>query len=122
EQPMLGLPSSTGLKLPRHWRDTFGGRARLRYVVSPELALWAQLGMESGAVPDRTIDMASPDGKRVAVAIGAAQRLTDAFRVILDAQLHTVLGRRVVRSDFDLGNGTYEMRIAVIGAHLVYTF
>lgn len=122
EQPMLGLPSSTGLKLPRHFKDTFGGRVRGRLVVSPELSLWAQLGVETGAVPDRTIDMASPDGTRIAVAIGAAQNLTDDLRVILDAQLHTMLERHVVRSDYDLGNGTYGLRIAVIGAHLDYLF
>jgi long-chain fatty acid transport protein len=66
--------------------------------------------------------MASPDGTRVSGAVGLSQRVTPQLRVILDAQLQAVLARHVVRSDYDLGNGTYQMRIAALGGYLDYTF
>lgn len=121
-QPKLGLPSTTGIKLARNWRDTYGGRVRFRYVLSTALALWGAVGLESGASPNSTVDMASPDGTRVSGALGLSQRVTPQLRVILDAQLQTVLQRRVVSSDYDLGNGTYQMRIAAFGGYLDYTF
>jgi long-chain fatty acid transport protein len=121
-QPALGLPSSTGLKLPRYWKDTYGAIARVRYVLTSELALWGSAGVESGASPNRTIDMASPDGTRILAAAGLSQRVSDHMRLILDAQMQAVLQRRVVTSDYDLGNGTYSMRIVALGAYLDYTF
>jgi long-chain fatty acid transport protein len=121
-QPMLGLRSTTGLKLPRDFRDTFGGRVRIRYVLSPELAVWGVAGVETGASPDSTIDMASPDGTRISGALGTSLKFSDSFRVLLDAQLQSILERRVVRSDYDLGNGTYQLRILSLGGYLDYTF
>ncbi|MFT3928122.1 MAG: outer membrane protein transport protein [Myxococcales bacterium] len=121
-QPMLGLPSSTGLKLARAWRDTYGVRTRLRYLVSEELAVWGMLGIETGASPDSTIDMASPDGTRVHAALGLSQRLTDNVRILLDGQLQTILERRVASSDYDLGNGTYNLRILALGGYLDFAF
>jgi long-chain fatty acid transport protein len=121
-QPKLGLPSSTGIKLPRNFRDTYGARTRLRYVVSEELAVWGVLGFETGASPQRTMDMASPDGLRITAALGLSQRLTESFRVLLDAQLMSMLEQHVVRSDYDLANGSYQMYIVSLGGYLDYTF
>jgi long-chain fatty acid transport protein len=121
-QPMLGLPSSTGLKLARNWRDTYGVRTRLRYLISEDLAVWGMLGAESGASPNRTIDMASPDGTRISAALGLCQRLTDVVSVILDGQLQTILERKVGNSDYDLGNGTYNLRIIALGGYLDFSF
>jgi long-chain fatty acid transport protein len=121
-QPMLGLPSSTGLKLVRDWRDTYGVRTRLRYLISEDLAVWGMLGVESGASPNRTIDMASPDGTRVSAALGLSQRLTDVVSILLDGQLQTILERRVGNSDYDLGNGTYNLRIIALGGYLDFSF
>ncbi len=121
-QPALGLPSSTGLKLVRDFRDTFGGKARLRYALSSEFAVWGMAGVETGASPDRTIDIASPDGTRLTGALGLSVRLTTSLRVLLDGQLQTIMERRVAQSDFDLGNGTYNLRILSLGGYLDYTF
>jgi long-chain fatty acid transport protein len=121
-QPMLGLPSSTGLKLARDYRDTFGGKLRVRYLFSEELAVWGMAGLESGASPNSTIDMASPDGTRVSGALGLSVGLSDSLRVLLDGQLQTILERRVGTSNYDLGNGTYNLRIIALGGYLDYTF
>lgn len=121
-QPQLGLPSSTGLKLMRNFRDTFGGKVRMRWALTSEFAFWGMAGFETGASPNSTIDMASPDGTRIIAALGLAQRLTSSLRVLLDAQLQTILERRVLSSDYDLGNGTYNLAIVSLGGHLDYTF
>ncbi len=121
-QPMLGLPSSTGLKLARNWRDTYGVRTRVQYLISEDLAVWGMAGVETGASPNRTIDMASPDGTRISASLGLSQRLTDVVSVLLDGQLHTILERRVGDSDFDLGNGTYNLRIITLGGYLDLSF
>ena len=121
-QPMLGLPSSTGLKLERGWNDTYGVRARVRYLISEDLATWGMFGVETGASPSRTIDMASPDGTRLSAALGVSQRLTDTVSILLDGQLQTMLERRVGNSDYDLGNGTYNLRILALGGYLDFNF
>ncbi len=121
-QPALGLPSSTGLRLARDFRDTFGGKGRLRYAVSEMLAIWGMAGVETGASPDHTIDMASPDGTRLSGALGMSARLTSTVRVLLDGQLQKILERRVASSDYDLGNGTYNLRILSLSGYLDFTF
>ncbi len=121
-QPKLGLPASTGFKLRRDWHDTYGGLVRGTFLVSSDLSLWGMLGAETAASPDSTIDAASPDGTRLSLAGGLSQHILGGLRVILDAQLQSVFERRVVSSDYDIGNGTYSMRVFALGAYGDYRF
>ncbi|MFM2416240.1 MAG: hypothetical protein RL385_963 [Pseudomonadota bacterium] len=121
-QPALGLSDSLRLALPRRWNDTFGGVVRGTLRPSRVLSLWGALGGETSAVPDATIDAASPDGNRITVAGGLGRKLHDRVTLLLDLQLHNVMKHRVVASDHDLGNGMYTFRLFVGGAHLDCVF
>ncbi len=121
-QPELGLPATASFSLPRRWRDTYGGVVRLSHKLSSDFMAFGLVGYETGASPLSTIDVASPDGHRLSFAAGLAQRLSHAARLILDVNVQQVLPREVKRSDYDLANGTYEMRIVSLGAHAEYSF
>lgn len=121
-QEALGLPASTGFKLRRDWNDTFAGLVRGRHALSEQLELWATLGCESAASPDATIDVASPDGTRVSFSGGLSQHLFGGLSLLLDAHVQSVLKRQVLDSDYDLGNGTYSMRLFSLGAYGDYRF
>lgn len=121
-QPALGLGQTLSLTLPRAWRDTYGGVVRLSHAASEELSLWLALGGESAAVPDRTLDAASPDGARVTGSAGLSRALSRSLRVVLDLTYQHVLTRRVAASDYDLANGTYKMFLLSGGAFLDYRY
>lgn len=120
-QPTLGLGRTLGLKLPRNWRDTYGGLVRVSHSPSDQLTLWLAGGGETAAVPDATIDAASPDGTRVTVSGGLSVALVDRLRLVLNLTHQHVLKRKVVGSDYDLGNGTYRMFLVSGGAFLDYS-
>jgi long-chain fatty acid transport protein len=110
------------MHLPRRWRDTYGGTARVTHLASSALLVWLTLSYETGASPDSTIDAASPDGTRITGGLGATQQLPKDFDVTLDFLLQQVLERHVVASDYDLGNGTYQMRLFSMGLFASYRF
>jgi long-chain fatty acid transport protein len=121
-QPELGLGSTMQLKLPRGWYDTFGGLVRASHAFTDDFSLWAGAGAESAAVPDRTIDTASPDGVRISAFGGLGLGLTRKARLLLDLTYQHVLERNVKGSDYDLGNGRYRMFLVMGGAYIDYTF
>ena len=121
-QPDLGLGSTLQLKLPRGWYDTIGGLVRASHALTDDFTLWAGGGVEGAAVPDRTIDAASPDGRRITIFGGFSIGLTRKARLLLDATYQHVMERKVVGSDYDLGNGRYRMFLVSGGAHLDYSF
>jgi long-chain fatty acid transport protein len=75
-------------------------------------------GYRSSAVPDATIDAASPDGDRIVAGVGGSYRFNQRYMLLADAAVQKILTRTVVGSDYDLGNGEYSLTIAAIGAHL----
>ena len=117
-QPKFGLPPSSKAVLPRNWNDsvhvTLPGRYRLER--GPDL-LWT-VGYESPASPDETIDAASPDGHRLIGGFGARFTFANGMGLLADLKLQATLPRTVTASDYDLGNGTYTLFIAAVGAHL----
>lgn len=121
-QPQLGLGRTLQLKLPRGWRDTYGLLVRGTHAVHRKLTLWAMLGGESAAVPDKTLDAASPDGGRVTVSGGLSRQLIGNFRVLLDLTVQKVRNRDVVASHNDLSNGSYKMLLVSGGAYADYAF
>lgn len=121
-QPELGLGPTLGLKLPRNWRDTYGGLVRVQHALTDGFSLWGALGAETAAVPDRTIDAASPDGVRVTGSGGLSLGLTRSARLLLDLTYQHVMERKVRGSDDDLANGRYRMYLVVGGAYIDYSF
>lgn len=120
-QPELGLGNSLRIQLPRKWRDTYGGLVRGSHAFSDVLTMWTGAGLESAAVPNRTIDASSPDSTRLTITGGLTRTLTDQLKLILDFNVQAALSRTVRNSDYDLGNGTYALRLYTGGAYLEYT-
>jgi long-chain fatty acid transport protein len=116
------IPHQMKFYLPRHWHDSYGATLRLNHRISEKLMLWGLAGYESGATPDQTIDAASPDGNRITGAGGLAQALSEHITLSLDLVVQSVLKRHVVASDYDLANGTYQMRLFSLGAYSTFTF
>jgi long-chain fatty acid transport protein len=121
-QPELGLPDRSEVALPRRFRNTIGGDVMARWQVTPALGLWLPLGYRSSATPDATIDVGSLDGDRIVVGFGGALELTRRYALLADAQLQSILPRRVVGSENDLGNGEYRLHLLTLGLALRVTF
>ncbi len=121
-QPELGLPSTSDVALPRNWQDAVHAQVHVRDQVRPSLWWGAGLGYQSPASPDQTIDAASPDGHRLVFTGALGWDATDSVSVLGDARLQVLLPRSVEDSDYDLGNGTYNLFIALVGAHLRLRF
>ncbi len=117
-QEAIGLPDTATLTLKRDWHNTVSASLLADYAISERVLGWAMAGYQQGAVPDSTIDTASPDGHRIEFAIGGDVILSRRYRMIADAKMQQVLRRTVTTSEYDLGNGTYGMTLFSIGLHL----
>jgi long-chain fatty acid transport protein len=121
-QPQLGLGRTLQLRLPRDWRNTYGLLVRGSHAFTRKLTMWTAVSGESSAVPNHTIDAASPDGTRVTASGGLSRQLFGNFRVILDLTVQKVLNQTITTSDYDLANGTYKMLLVSGGAYADYSF
>lgn len=117
-QPEIGLPDTIDTRLPRDWVDAFHIENRIRAEWSERFTSAATLGFHTGASPDSTIDVASPDGNRLLGAVTGKLRVSDRAALISDLEVSGILPRTVRSSDSDLGNGRYTMVIASAFAHL----
>ena len=72
-------------------------------------------------MPDSTIDVASPDGNRFVLGGGGAIRASRKVSLIGDFGAQIVPERRVVASDYDLGNGTYRLMLFTVNGSLRIT-
>ena len=117
-QPDVGLTDTTRISLARRWENTLGIDVIGRFRATDAVTLWARGGFRQSAVPDETIDAASPDGDRIVAGVGGRVRLTERYAIIGDASVQTTLKREVVGSDFDLGNGSYRLTLVSLGLHL----
>jgi long-chain fatty acid transport protein len=124
EQPELGIPRKTTVELRRDWKGSFHGELSVRAGVGKRerVRLSATLGYHSPASPDSTIDVASPDGHRLLGAVGASVQITERIGFMADGEVQSILPRTVTSSDYDLGNGTYQMLLAGVHLHLVVRF
>jgi long-chain fatty acid transport protein len=122
EQPALGLPATTSVLLPRDWLNTVHAEVSVRAQLKPRLRLSATLGYHSGASPDSTVDVASPDGNRLLGAAGLGIQLNDRIGILADMEVQGLIPRTVTTSDFDLGNGRYQMVIGSTAIHLQARF
>ncbi len=117
-QPDVGLGPSSEFALRRDWRDAAELEATLRWQASRRLGTWWVLGWQSAATPDETLDMASIDGQRVVLGAGAEFAVSERWALGADATLHQMIRRQVVTSEYDVGNGEYDLRLMMVGAHV----
>jgi long-chain fatty acid transport protein len=121
-QPQLGLPDRSVVDFPRRFKNTIGADLVVRAEVTPGLSLWAPVGYRSAAAPDSTIDASTPDGDRLVFGFGGALQLSPRYALLGDANFQTIVPRRVVGSDNDLGNGKYWLNILTLGLALRVRF
>ncbi len=120
-QPEVGLGSTTTIRLPRDWRNTIGVDGVGHLNPSRSFRMWGRIGFRQAAVPDSTIDVASPDGNRIVIGGGGAIRASRKVSLIGDFGAQIVPERRVVASDYDLGNGTYRLMLFTVNGSLRIT-
>ncbi len=116
-QPALGIGETVPQDLVRDWKNTVHAELNLRGQATEKLLLSGSLGYQSGASPDSTIDMASPDGNRLMGGVGLEYGVNDRWSVLGDVRLQGIIPRTVTDSDYDLGNGTYKLFIGVAALH-----
>lgn len=117
EQPALGIGQSVPQDLVRNWKNTVHAELSLRGQATKKLLLSGTIGYQSGASPDSTIDMSSPDGHRLLGGAGMEYAISDRFSMLGDLRMQGILPRTVTDSDYDLGNGTYKLFIGVAAIH-----
>lgn len=121
-QPALGLGESVPQDLVRNWKNTVHAELNVRGQATKKLKVSAMLGYQSGASPDSTVDMSSPDGNRLLGGVGVEHAFSDRFSLLGDLRLQGILPRTVTDSDYDLGNGTYKLFIGVAAVHAKFRF
>jgi long-chain fatty acid transport protein len=123
-QPELGIPSTTKVALARNWKGAVHAELSLRGTLGKRerVRLSGTVGYHSSASPDRTVDVASPDGNRLLGAVGFAYAINERVAFMADGEVQGILPRTVTISDYDLGNGTYELVIGGVHLHLVVKF
>ena len=110
-QPDVGLPSFSTIALQRRWRNTVGIDLLGDFRVSEAVLLYVRGGFRQAAVPDETIDAASPDGDRILFVGGLSIQLNRSLTLQGELGTQTTLARRARSSDFDLGNGAYRLTL-----------
>ncbi|MFV8754692.1 OmpP1/FadL family transporter [Nannocystaceae bacterium ST9] len=123
-QPELGIPSSSTVALARDWKGSFHGELSVRLKLGKQrrVRMSGTLGYHSSASPDSTIDVASPDGNRLLGAMGVGYQIKERFALLVDAEVQGILPRKVTGSNYDLGNGRYDLIIASLGLWLEFKF
>lgn len=117
-QPEVGLPPSSTFALAREWRDAAEVEATVRADIGQRWQVWGMLGWHTAAPPDETLDLASIDGQRLVLGAGAEVTLSSRWALGADATLHQMLPRTVETSRYDVGNGTYALRLMMLGGHV----
>src|SRR5690606_36259126 len=121
-QPALGIGETVPQQLVRDWKNTLHAELNVRGQATKKLRVSGMLGYQSGASPDSTIDMASPDGHRLLGGVGVEYALRERVSLLGDLRLQGIVPRTVTESDYDLGNGTYEMFLGVAAIHAKIKF
>ena len=115
-QPELGIGSRARVDLARDWRGTVHAEVSARARLGPgeRVMLSGTFGYHSPASPDATVDVSSPDGQRLLGAVGVGYAVHDRVTLLLDGEVQGIVSRRVTDSNFDLGNGTYDLVIGTV--------
>ena len=114
-QPTLGIGETVSQPLVRDWMDTGHVELTGKFALGPKLGLQALVGYQSPASPDRTIDLASPDGHRIVFGAGVGYAFGERFTLLADFEGQVIAPRTVTTSDYDLGNGRYDLFLGQLG-------
>jgi long-chain fatty acid transport protein len=117
-QPKVGLSDTSLVVLPRRWKDTIAVEGSVAFAATDRLALWGVAGFHSAASPDQTVDVASVDGDRLVGDVGLRFAVSPTMTLIGEAKVQHILERTVEASDYDLGNGRYNLTLLLLGGHL----
>ena len=121
-QPDLGLPDTSAVTLRRDWVDAVHVELGGRHALDDDLGISAALGYQSPASPDETIDAASPDRPPLHRVAGGPRAFGASATLKVDAELQGILPRTVTSSAHDLGNGTYNLFLALVSARVELRF
>ena len=121
-QPALGLPAKSTVALPRDWNGSVHAELHARLRPHDIVRLSMTFGYHSPASPDATIDVASPDGHRLLGGVGVGVDVKGKVEIIVDGEVQGIVQREVTSSDYDLGNGTYDLVISQVGLHFRVPF
>ena len=131
-EPAAG--SGTVLNLRRYFENTVGVRAGASYWVTPPLELFAGLGYETAAVPDRTLDPVLADAANVAIALGGRLAVFERWFIAASYTHLQFMARdntgksRLADPDVNLvtrrpdGGGRYAQWVGILNANVTYTF
>jgi long-chain fatty acid transport protein len=116
-QEALGIGETVDQRIVRDWKGSVHAEVWGRIRPIERLLVSVLLGYQSSASPDATVDLQSPDGNRMLFGAGVGWRFNDTFSLYGDFEGQAIIPRRVVASDFDLGNGTYNLFIGQVAVH-----
>lgn len=121
-QPELGLGPVANQPLVRNWKGTVHVEVAPRIQVTDRVRVNTLAGYHSPASPDATVDLASPDGHRLVFGGGVDVGLTPRWSLLADVEGQAIVPRTVTASDYDLGNGRYDIFLAQLGVHARWRF
>ena len=121
-QPTLGIGENVDQVLVRNWKGTVNTEINARISATKKLLVSVTAGYNSPASPDSTLDVFSPDGHRLILGTGMVYRFTDRAALLADLEGQFLIPRTNTDSDFDLGNGTYNLFIGAFTLHGQFRF
>lgn len=116
-QPELGIPDRASASVARRWVNAAHATVRVSTAVGRGTVI-AEVGYQSPASPDATVDASSPDGHRLTGGLGGTVLARERVRVHLDGRIQAIVPRVVTTSDFDLANGRYDLWLASLAIHV----
>lgn len=119
--------------LPRQWKDAWGLRFGLSFWAIPEVELFAGVGYDSNAIPDRNLDPALTDFNDVSAALGARLKPIEQFTAALSYTHLFYVPRDTTDNAYDNtdfvaysagpdNRGKYTQTVGVFNIHLIGSF
>lgn len=121
-QEALGVGPSADQDLVRNWKGTVNTELNARIDATEKLRVSVTAGYNSPASPNSTIDVLSPDGHRLIFGTGLIHRFNERIAILADVETQFIVPRTVTGSQYDLGNGRYNLFIAAATLHGQFRF
>lgn len=121
-QEALGVGSTVDQDLVRNWKGVVNTEVNARIDATEKLRISVTAGYNSPASPPSTIDVVSPDGHRIILGTGLVHRFNERIAILADVEGQFIVPRTVTGSDYDLGNGTYNLFIGAATLHGQFRF
>lgn len=121
-QPVLGVGNTVDQDVVRNWKGTVLTELNARIDATEKLRVSVMTGYHGPASPDSTIDIISPDGHRLVFGAGIVYRFSERAAILADFEGQVIVPRHVTASDYDLGNGTYNLFLSATTIHGQFRF